>query len=202
MAHRAVLIKAAIVLVALWAVAWGIRSWAGSRRTTMASVEREISKAKFDDWSDPNASHDAAEVARREKELRNIAGMVNRLDFRERQKTRDQRPGERFYDKLDAREKEIFFDLTIRDTMETFVTAIDKMSPEQRKSFVDQALKDLESGRSKEDMARTREMGNDVLEKASGEGMRAYYSKASAKTKLDLAPLVEAMSDAMREPQR
>ncbi|MGC4016258.1 MAG: hypothetical protein QM755_17310 [Luteolibacter sp.] len=202
MAHRAVLIKAAVVLVSIWAVVWGIRSWASSRRTTMSSVEKAVRDANFADWSDANASRDAAEAARREKELREIAGMVNRLDFRERQKSREERQGERFYDKLDAREKEIFFDLTIRDTMETFVTAIDKMSPDQRKHFVEQALKDLENGRGQADVDRTRAMGNDLLEKASGEGMRAYYSKANAQTKLDLAPLVEAMSDLMREPQR
>ena len=201
MAHRAVLIKAAIILVSIWIVVWGIRSWAGSRRTTMASVEKAVQKANFDDWSDPNASHDSAEAERRERELRNIAGMVNHLDYRERQKSREQRQGERFYDKLDAREKEIFFNLTIRDTMETFMTAIDTMTADQRKRFVEQALKDLENGRSKEDIERTRAMGNDMLEKASGEGLRAYYSKASAQTKLDLAPLMEAMTDVMREPQ-
>ncbi|BCU76754.1 hypothetical protein [Luteolibacter sp. LG18] len=202
MAHRAVLIKAAIVLLSIWIVVWGIRSWAGSRRTTMVSVEKAVQKANFDDWSAEGASHDPAEAARREKELRNIAGMVNRLDFRERQKTREQKPGDRFYDRLDSREKELFFDLTIRETMETFVTAIDAMSPEQRKSFVEQALRDLENGRSKEDVERTQAMGKDVLEKASGEGMRAYYSKASAQTKLDMAPLMEAMTELMRDPQQ
>ena len=38
----------------------------------------------------------------------------------------------------------------------------------------------------------------DLLTKISEEGMRAYFNKASADTKLDLAPLMEAMNEVMQ----
>jgi hypothetical protein len=47
-------------------------------------------------------------------------------------------------------------------------------------------------------MARAQEMDEDLLTKISEEGMRAYFNKASADTKLDLAPLMEAMNEVMQ----
>ena len=41
-------------------------------------------------------------------------------------------------------------------------------------------------------------MGGDLLAKIIQEGMRAYFDKASADTKLDLAPLMQAMNEAMQ----
>jgi hypothetical protein len=47
-------------------------------------------------------------------------------------------------------------------------------------------------------MERAREMDDKLLTKISEEGMRAYFDKASADTKLDLAPLMEAMNEVMQ----
>jgi flagellar motor component MotA len=76
--------------------------------------------------------------------------------------------------------------------------ALDKMSPEERKSFVKRGLEEIAEGRTEEDLKRTREMDADVIEKVTSEGMKAYFQKASADTKMDLAPLMEAMNDIMQ----
>jgi hypothetical protein len=47
-------------------------------------------------------------------------------------------------------------------------------------------------------MKKAKDLGNDLLSKASEQGMRAYFEKASADTKLDLAPLMEAMNETMQ----
>ena len=47
-------------------------------------------------------------------------------------------------------------------------------------------------------MARAKEMDETLLKKISTEGMRAYFDKASADTKLDLAPLMEKMNEVMQ----
>lgn len=198
MGRRAVIIKALAILVLVWIGVWGIRAWASSRRVTATMVERQVNKAKLDDWSKLEGDPDPAEASRREKEIRNIAGLVNRLDFRERQKNRDEHSNEVFFSKLNARERELFFDLTIRETMDTFMEALDQMSPDQRKRFVDEGLKEIQSGRTEAEMKRSRELGDDLLSKASEQGMRAYFEKASAETKLDLAPLLEAMNETMQ----
>lgn len=198
MGRRAVIIRAVIVLVAVWLGVWGIRAWASSRRVTAEMLEKQVIKARLDDWSNLEGTPDPAEAARREQEIRNIAGLVNRLDFRERQKNREDRSNEIFFRKLDKRERELFFDLTIRETMDTFMEALDAMKPDQRKKFVEDGLKELERGRSEAEMKRTKELGDELLSKASEEGMRAYFEKANADTKLDLAPLMEAMNETMQ----
>lgn len=140
----------------------------------------------------------AAEAKLREQELRGIADMVNRLDFQEREKNRRNRSGEEFFRKLNAEEKALFIDITIMESMNRFMESLDAMPPEQRRSFVEKGLKEIKDGRTEADMARAEELGADVLEKISQEGMRAYFEKSSTETKLDLAPLMEAINETMQ----
>lgn len=198
MARRDVILKAALVLLVVWASVWGIRSYAETRKITAERLNREVAAARFADWSDQASPPDRAEAARREKELRNIAGLVNRLDFQEREKNRENRAGENFFRKLAPDEKSLFIELTIVESMSRFMESLDAMKPEQRKKFVEQGMKEIQSGRTEEEMARTDELGADLLDKISQQGMRAYFDKSSADTKLDLAPLMEAMNETMQ----
>lgn len=198
MARRDVILKAALVLLVVWAVVWAIRAYAETRKITAERLDREVAAARFADWSDLASPPDRAEAARREAELRNIARLVNRLDFQEREKNRENRAGEKFFRKLAPDEKSLFIELTIVESMSRFMESLDAMKPEQRKKFVEQGMKEIQSGRTQEEMARTDELGADLLEKISQQGMRAYFDKSSADTKLDLAPLMEAMNETMQ----
>ena len=195
MARRQVFIKAALVLIGVWACVWGIRAYAGSKKITAESLNREVAEANFADWSQQQSAADSAEAARREKELRKIASLVNRLDFQEREKNRT---GEKFFRKLSPQEKGLFINLTIVESMGRFMESLDAMKPDQRKKFVEQGLKEIKSGKTGEDMARADELGSDLLDKISQEGMKAYFEKSSSDTKLDLAPLMEAMNETMQ----
>jgi hypothetical protein len=197
MARRDVFIKAALVLLLVWGCVWGVRTYAESKKITAERVTHEISEAKFADWSE-NDQNNTAEAARREKELRRIAGLFNRLDFEEREKNRENRGGEKFFSTLSAREKGLFIDLTIMESMGRFMESLDAMKPDQRKKFVEQGLKEISEGRTQEEMARADALGSDLLDKISQEGMKAYFEKSSADTKLDLAPLMEAMNETMQ----
>lgn len=198
MARRKVIIKAAIVLLLVWSCVWVVRAYAGSRKITAERVNREVAAARFADWSAEPSPPDAAEAQRRDKELRKIANLVNGLDFQEREKNRDNRTGEAFFRKLAPTEKSLFIDLTIMESMGRFMESLDAMKPEQRKKFVEQGLKEINEGRTGEEMARADEMGSELLDKISQQGMKAYFEKSSADTKLDLAPLMEAMNEAMQ----
>lgn len=186
-----------LVLVAVWGCVWAVRSYAGSKKITAERVNHEVETANFADWS-KDAPQDAAEAGRRDKELRRIATMVNGLDFEEREKNRDNRSGEKFFGKLAPAEKNLFIELTVMETMSRFMEALDAMKPAQRKRFVEQGLRDIREGRTEAEMARANELGDDLLEKISQEGMKAYFEKSSADTKLDLAPLMEAMNETMQ----
>lgn len=196
MAKREVFVKAAAVLIVVWLAVWAVRSYAGSRRITAERVNREIAEASFADWSDGPGNPVVA--TRREKELRDIASLVNRLDFQEREKNRDNRSGEQFFRKLAPKEKSLFIELTIVESMSRFMESLDAMKPEQRKKFVEQGLEEINKGRTREDMERADELGADLLNKITEEGMKAYFEKSSTDTKLDLAPLMEAMNEQMQ----
>ena len=193
---QAVLLKGLAVLALVWVVVFAVRFFAASKKITAESLNREVRELKFEDWSkNPGAG---AAVKEREKEVRRIADMVNRLDFAEREKNRKNRAGEDFFQKLSMGEKNLFIDLTIVESMSKFMEALDQMPEEQRKSFVEKGLKEIQEGRTAEEMERAREMDESLLTKISEEGMRAYFDKASADTKLDLAPLMEAMNEVMQ----
>ena len=183
-------------LIVVWVAVSGVRSFASSRKITAELIDREIREMKFEDWSENPGTGAAAKE--REEEVRRIADMVNRLDFAEREKNREKRSGEDFFLKLSAKEKNLFIDLTIVESMSRFMEALDQMPEAQRKSFVEKGLKEIQEGRTEEEMARAREMDETLLTKISEEGMRAYFDKASADTKLDLAPLMEKMNEVMQ----
>ncbi len=184
------------VLFLVWGVVFGIRAYASSKKITAERLDQEISKLAFADWSENPGT--AAEAKKRDKEIRRIADMVNRLDFRERELSRDNRTGEKFFTKLSMQERELFIDLTIVESMSRFMEALDQMPEEQRRSFVEKGLQDINSGRTEQEMERAQQMDEALLTKISREGMRAYFDKASAETKMDLAPLMEAMNEMMQ----
>ncbi|MES2982800.1 MAG: hypothetical protein V4727_10845 [Verrucomicrobiota bacterium] len=195
-ANKTVIIKALAVLAVIWVVVFAVRSMAASKKITAERLDKEIGGLRLEDWSESNGS--GGDVKEREEEIRRIAGMVNRLDFTEREKNRESRATEDFFRKLNAREKNLFIDLTIVETMGRFMEALDQMPPEQRKDFVEQGLREIQEGRTEEEMARAQELDEQLLTKISQEGMRAYFNEASADTKLDLAPLMEAMNEVMQ----
>jgi hypothetical protein len=198
MSRKNVIVKAVLVLALVWAVVWGVRALAGSRKITAERVNQEIAGANFADWSDLDRVPENSEAKRRIKEIARISDMVNRLDFQEREKNRRNREGDAFFRKLSAQEKSLFIDLTVMESMNRFMEALDAMPPEQRKKFVEQGLKEVNEGRTEAEMARAEALGSDLLEKISQEGMRAYFEKSSADTKLDLAPLMEAVNETMQ----
>ncbi len=198
MSRRTVILRALTVLALVWGAVWAVRTYADTRKITAERLEARIGRAKFADWSDRESPPSAAEAKRREKELREIGNLVNRLDFQEREKNRRSRSGEEFFRKLSPPEKTLFIEITIMESMNRFMESLDAMPPEQRRKFVEQGLKEVETGRTGKDMARAGELGPDLLEKISQEGMRAYFEKSSSQTKLDLAPLMEAINETMQ----
>jgi len=198
MRRKRVLIQTLLALVLLWGAVTVVRAFAGSKQITAGKIAAEANAAGFEDWSQYGTAPDTSRGKDREKKIREVADLVNRLDFAEREKTRDDRSLERMTNLMTHDEKVLFIDLTVRESMGRFMEAIDKLPPEKRKQFVEKALKDIETGKTAEEIARLQNMGKDVMEKVQSEGMRAYFEKASADTKLDLAPLMESTNELMQ----
>jgi DNA-directed RNA polymerase specialized sigma24 family protein len=198
MRRKKVLIQSLVVLLLLWGAVAALRAFAGSRQITAEKVAEAVEAAALEDWSEQGSPGDAGKAKQREEKLREVAGLVNRLDFAEREKTRDDRSTERLFRLLSPDEKKLFIDLTVRESMGRFMEAIDQLPPEKRKEFVERGIREIESGKTGEEMSRAQELGDDLLETIASEGMRAYFEKASSDTKLDLAPLMESMNEVMQ----
>ncbi|MCP5544152.1 MAG: hypothetical protein H7A49_09620 [Akkermansiaceae bacterium] len=198
MSKRRMVMRALGVLVLVWLSVWGVRTFAASRKVTAERLQERIETAGFADWSGRATPPDAGVARKRERELREIAEMVNRLDFNERERNRQNRGGEQFFRRLSQPEKELFIRLTVEESMNRFMEALDAMPPEQRRKFVEQGLKEVTDGRTEEEMRRAEELGPDLLQEISSQGMRAYFEKSSSQTKLDLAPLMEAINETMQ----
>ncbi len=188
--------KAIAVLAIVWTVVFVVRSFAASKKVTAERLDQELSALAFDDWSENPGAGEVAKI--REKEIRRVAEMVNQLDFVEREKNRNSRTTEDFFRKLSYNEKDLFIDLTIVESMTRFMEALDQMPEQQRREFVERGLREIQDGRTEEEMARAAELDEQLLSKISEQGMRAYFNQASADTKLDLAPLMEAMNEVMQ----
>lgn len=198
MTRRAVYVRAALVLVLVWGSVWGVRSWAARHRVTAATVEAEIHEAALVDLSQQTAAVEEPISPEREARIRGIAEQINQLDFTERQKNRESGVVEEFFRSLSPQEKDLFLDLTIAQAMDKFMVALDAMKPEQRKKFVEQGLKELQAGRTEEELKQTEGLSKEVMERISREGMRAFFQKANRQTKLDLAPLMQSMNEVMQ----
>lgn len=194
--RKGIVLRAAAVLLLIWVVVFAVRRLADSQEVTAERLDEEVKELQMEDWS--GRQEEGEMDKRREREIRRIAGMVNQLDFNERQKNRDSRAGEEFFSRLGSREKELFIDLTIVESMSRFMEALDQMPELERKKFVEKGLQEIQNGRTEEEMERARELDENLIAKISQEGMRAYFDKASADTKLDLAPLMQAMNEVMQ----
>lgn len=190
------LIQALIALVLVWGVVTAIRAFAGSKRVTAEKIQVEIEAAAFEDWSD--GIPEGAVMSEREEEIAKIAGMFNELDFAERDAARRDRIGEDFFRRLAPSEKESFVELTIEKSMQSLMRALDAMSSEERRKVVERGLREIDEGRTEEEMRRAEEMSEELLDRITEEGMKAYFDEAGADTKLDLAPLMEAMDGVVK----
>lgn len=196
MANKRVLIQALVALLLVWGVVAGVRSLAGSKRVTAEKIRVEIVRADFEDWSDglpPGASASA-----RTERIEKVAEMFNQLDFAERDRAREERIGEEFFMRLAPSERERFVELTVEKSMQSLIRALDAMNADERRKIVERGLREIEDGRTEEEMVRAQEMSEELLNRITQEGLKAYFQQANADTKLDLAPLMEAMDGVVK----
>ena len=173
-------LKLVAVLLVIWAVTGGVIYWARSVRPTPETVMRYL-----DEHPMANAAPEA-----RAKTLEKVAKQLNQLAYEERREVRMSKKLDAFFRALPPNDQARFLDLTLPTGFKQMMDALNKMTPEKRKQFVDKALADMkkhEGDASPEDQ-RTLDANS---QKIIDQGFRAFYSDASAETKMDVAPLIE-----------
>lgn len=188
--NRQLWIKALVVLAVIWAVAWAVTTAAAGRKAT---AERFIETYEESSLTSPSGS-----PSQRKEDLQRLASVVNKMDLRQREQLRATRRDGEFFDNLNNEEKRLWIDLTVTKSMEKMMEALDAMPKDEREAFVKKGLAELEKGPGKEDIERLRQVDPDLLDRITEEGLSAYFQKAGADTKMDLAPLMEAMGGVLQ----
>jgi hypothetical protein len=173
-------IKALVLLGAVWLVAGGAIFWARNARPTPESIARYVADHPVEGLSGPA----------RERVIRKVADQLNALEYEQRREVRMSRRIEGFFRALTPDEQSRFLDLTLPAGFRQMMEALNKMDPEKRRKFVERALSDMKSREGEPPPPRS---DDPHVQKIIQQGLRSFYSEASADVKLDVAPLIEQM---------
>ena len=196
--RSAIIVRTIVILTLVWTAVWGIRAVAGSYKITADRLSREVAKADFADWSVLPAPPDPAEARQREQQLRKLAGMINRLDFLERASHRRNRTDEVLFGKLSPAEQDLFVDLIVMKSINSFLDSLEALPAKQRKRFIEQGFKALAENSDGKPGRFSNPMLGPLLEKLDVKGIRAFINNSNAATKFSLAPLVEAINESIQ----
>jgi hypothetical protein len=175
-------IKIVTALLVIWAIAGGIIYWAHGAKPTPDSVMRYL-----DEHPVANASGQE-----REKTIEKIAKQLNQLGYDERREVRMSKKLDGFFRALPPDDQTRFLDLTLPTGFKQMMDALNKMTPEKRKQFVDRALADMKKHEG-EDMPDGQRNLDANGQKIIDQGFKSFYSDATAETKMDVAPLIEQL---------
>ena len=175
-------IKTLLVLVAVWAVGYGIIYGLHASKPTAESVSAYLART------------DVAQEQGRERArlITKVEDQLNDVSFDDRQKL--QRSGDlrHFFLSLTTPEQEAFLDATLPADFKQIMDAFNKMAPEKRRQFVAHAVEDMKK-RGTDGNGPPPGVDPKINEHFINQGLRSFYKDASPDTKLDLAPLLEQM---------
>jgi hypothetical protein len=168
-------------VAAVWLVAAGAIHFAHSAKPTPESVAIFLQ----------TTSLDGKPEAERAKLIDKGAAMLTRLSYEERTQLRQERVPEKFFATMTKDEQGRFLDATLPSGFKQMMEAFNKMKPEKRREFVKHALEDMKKHEG--ETPPQRDLDDPNVRRIIEQGLRSFYSDASADVKLDLAPLIEQM---------
>ena len=192
--NKEILLRGTIVLGLIWAIVWGVMAWSGSQKATPQKVVELIGDGTFEDWSDEDPSG-FPETRKKErlKSLDELGEVINRLDLRQFEQVEESGDVTSLSLLLSAEEKMYFADVVVFKRTAAFMNALDKMEPDERKETIDRAVKALTRGDNMEALDKLMTQNPEVIDEIANKGMRAFYQEASAETKMELSPFLNAV---------
>jgi hypothetical protein len=179
---RPLILKAVLLLAAVWLIAGGVMWWAKANKPTPESLAAYVEKTSIEGQS----------PAQRTKEMEKISKQLNSLTYEQRREVRMNRKLDKFFRQLNPDEQARFLDLTLPEGFKQMMEALNKMTPVDRKRFVNRALKDMQEQEGQAPEGSREKFDQDPhVQRIVDEGLKSFYSEASAATKMDLAPLIE-----------
>lgn len=185
-----------ICLAAVWLAAWG-----GFRLAQASKATAEKVRAYLEAVDLASLEGDARAGA-----LRELARRINGLSLEERRRFRMGRVWERWFEEMTESEKGEFVEATLPTGFQQVLLSFEQMPESNRRTAVREAMKRLAEARSMEEdhdwMAEAGTNGPPVLseemqQKVIQLGLKSYYSGSSARTKAELAPVLEEIQRMM-----
>ncbi len=135
----------------------------------------------------------------RQPVIEEMADRVNRLPFEERQFFRYNDELRRWFEQMNETERRYYIDRTLPKGMKQMMAAFNEMTPQKRRQMIARALADLERYRGESEKPEgKRALPDQTVKRVVEEGMRSFFSDASAETKLDLQPFIEQIQSIMQ----
>jgi hypothetical protein len=181
--------KITLALVAIWALAGGAIYWARHSKPTAQSMTAYIQ----------NENIGSKSGAQRQRVISRVEDMLNRVSYDDRQQLQRSGATRNFLRSLTPEEQGAFLDATLPAGFKQMMESFNKMDPAKRKQFVERAVNDMKKHEGEQPPPN---VNNQMTQRMIDQGLRSFYSDASADTKLDLAPLIEQMQKNMQSGSR
>jgi len=188
------LLWAVTAIVGIWLVAWAGYRFFGHLKVTAEKVKAYVESVELSKLSG----------AERAKALRDLADMLNRLSYEERQRLRLERTAGRWFDQMTEEEKSQFIEATMPTGFKQMITAFEELPEEKRRLAVNNAMKRLREQRERVASGEGGGQGTngppispELEAKVRSIGLKSFYSESSAQTKAELAPLLEELQRTM-----
>lgn len=182
-------------LVVLWLAVYGVKALLAPHQATPERIDELVAEANLEDFSKFGDLVDNETTRQRYQAMEEVASVVNRLDLSGQEQSRDTLEG--FFEKLSASERRQFVDLTA-ESFTRFFEALDALTPEARRDFIERGFRELENGTTEDRMKLVMQKDPEIMERIAQNGMKAYFENASAETKMELAPFLKATNEVMQ----
>ena len=194
--HRAV-VWAALVLVGIWALAWGGHWFFKNLKVTPEKVRAYVESVDLSKLS-PTA---------RAKALQELADKLNALSFEDRQRLRVERTAYRWFEQMTEEEKAQFIEATMPTGFKQMIAAFEELPEDRRRRAIDDALRRLRETNDRAQAGqiamgqggtnRPPPISEELQAQVRTIGLKTFYSQSSAQTKAELAPVLEELQRAM-----
>ena len=185
------LARANASLVVIWLVAWGGHRFLENHKMTAEKVRAYVETVNFSELTG----------AARAKALKDLEDMLNALPYQERQRLRGEHLMNDWLAKMTDEEKAQFIEATMPTGFKKMISAFEQMPDEKRKRIIDDAMKNLRSGKNRP-TAGASAISPELEAKIRTIGLNAFYSQSSAQTKAELAPFLEELQRQMESGRR
>lgn len=187
-----------MALVAVWVVAVGGFLWARASKPTADRVSQYVRSIRFADLTgDARASA-----------LARLVELLNALPFEERRKARIERLWQSWFEQMTDDERVQFVEATVPSGFQQMLSSFENLPDERRRTAIADAMRRLQeagAGSPGEagfgDETRTNSppwvASEELRDRVTRIGLKAYYSQSSARTKAEMAPLMEELQGMM-----